>query len=171
MFIITFCFLFSCVAPEKTVETSKQSEKSREQEKPEKIRFDESFDPLTLNDDTWVVEKKSHLHKNQILTSVETNGRYAAQKKELKEQKEQMVFGFRVQLYSTTDYYKALGVRDEAGAKLLDDIYVDYEQPYYKVRAGNFTMRENAEEIKNIAKSLGYADAWVIQTNVLLREK
>lgn len=165
--LIIYILLISCTGVKETVAPRMESEESSDTEKQEKVRFDESFDPLTLNDDTWVIEKKSHLHKNQMVTSGETDEREAGHKKEMKEQ---IVFGFRVQLYSTTDYYMALGVRDEAGAKLLDDIYVDYEQPYYKVRAGNFTMRENAEEIKNIAKSLGYTDAWVIQTNVLLKK-
>ncbi|MBL7960647.1 SPOR domain-containing protein [bacterium] len=166
-FLNIFILLISCTGVKETVAPRIESEGSNDPEKQEKVRFDESFDPLTLNDDTWVIEKKSHLHKNQMVTSVETDERDAADEKEMKEQ---IVFGFRVQLYSTTDYYMALGVRDEAGSKLQDDIYVDYEQPYYKVRAGNFTMRENAEEIKNIAKSLGYTDAWVIQTNVLLKK-
>lgn len=168
LFFIISVLMFSCASSKEPVETNQQSEAHQESKKPDKLRFDESFDPLSLNDDNWVIQKKLLPHKGQEAAFTDTNNRGSGFKKD---PKEQTVFGFRVQLYSTTDYYMALGVRDEAGVKLLDDIYVDYEQPYYKVRAGNFTSREKAEETKNFVKSIGYIDAWVIQTNVLLKGK
>lgn len=171
MRIVSFFILvlfFSCTGADKAVETVQQSKSHQESKKPEKTHFDESFDPLTLTDNPWVIQKKSQRHKEQVVSFSDTNTVGSVSRKD---PKEHVGFGFRVQLYSTTDYYMALGVRDEASAKLNEDIYVDYEQPYYKVRAGNFTDREKAEEIKNLAKTLGYADAWVIQTNVLLREQ
>lgn len=166
--LILLVSLYACAGTKEAKQTSHQSLEKMELKKQEKSTFDESFDPLILNDDDWVVQKKYRGIKEQIEASVEKNTVRTDPEKNLKEQ---IVFGFRVQLYSTTDYYMALTVRDEAGSKIGDDIYVDYEQPYYKIRAGNFTERDKAEAAKNLAKSLGYADAWVVQTNVLLKEQ
>jgi hypothetical protein len=129
-------------------------------------RFDESFDPLTLNDETWVIKKK--FRRTQNLNVVPDSAGINLENDKIKEP---LVFGFRVQLYSTTDYFMAMSVRDEAGGKLKENIYVDYEPPYYKVRAGNFTEREKAEDLKNLSKLLGYTEAWIIRTNVLIKEK
>lgn len=165
--VFVVCF-FSCTSVRESVEIGKKSEENQNSKKTEKQRFNESFDPLSVNDDDWVITKKPSYRKDPLSLFADSLASGDASKKETKEQ---IVFGFRVQLYSTPDYYAALSVRDEAGVKLSEDIYVDYEQPYYKIRAGNFTNREKAEEIKNLAKSIGYADAWVIQTKVLLKEK
>lgn len=165
---LTFIFMaFSCTGTEKTVMTNQEKQNTAKSAEQQKSRFDESFDPLSLDDDDWVIHKKQPGSAGRI-TEV-TDSIYHTS--DYRENKEQIAFGFRVQLYSTTDYYEAMAVRDEAGTKLGADIYVDYEQPYYKVRAGNFTDREKAEEARRTAKSLGYADAWIIQTNVLLKEK
>ncbi len=130
-------------------------------------RFDESFDPAILNDQDWVIKKKTYRGVQTIHAEVDS-GRTGLRKNN---ENEHVAFGFRVQLYSTTDYFIAMAVRDEAGSKLNEDIYVDYEPPYYKVRAGNYTVREQAEETRNLAKSLGYQDAWIIRTNVLIKNK
>jgi hypothetical protein len=168
VFIFLLFFISSCSAAKVTVQPDHNTQTDQTSAKKEEPRFDESFDPLSLNDDPWVIRKKKHRREEQLDTFVGSTHKDSINKKEMKEQ---IVFGFRIQLYSTTDYYQAIGVRDEASAKLSADIYVDYEQPYYKVRAGNFTNREMAEEERNLAKALGYPDAWVIQTNVLLKEK
>ena len=168
-FFLTFLFLiFSCTAVKKAVPPDKETHDTAKPVQQQKPQFDESFDPLSLNDDDWVIRKKQH---HSAVRYAEARDSLYSVDGSRKNSKEQIAFGFRVQLYSTTDYYEAMAVRDEAGTKLGDDIYVDYEQPYYKVRAGNFTDREKAEETRRIAKSTGYADAWIIQTNVLLKEK
>lgn len=167
-FFLIFIFLsFSCTVAQKTVPLD-QEKQNPVKPAQQKSRFDESFDPLSLDDDDWVIHKKQ---LSGVIRITELSDSLDRSNGNQKNHKEPVVFGFRVQLYSTTDYYEAVAVRDEAGTKLGDDIYVDYEQPYYKVRAGNFTDREKAEEARGIAKSLGYIDAWIIQTNVLLKEK
>jgi hypothetical protein len=168
LFLVFLFLTLSCTGVEKAVPPDQETQDTVKSVQQQKSRFDESFDPLSLDDDDWVIQKKQHsgaIRIEEVSDSLEHgNGNR-------KYNKEQVAFGFRVQLYSTTDYYEAMAVRDEAGTKLGDDIYVDYEQPYYKVRAGNFTDRQKAEEARGLAKSFGYADAWIIQTNVLLKEK
>lgn len=166
-FLILLFLISSCTVAQKSV-TPDQETQNPAKPAQQKSRFDESFDPLSLDDDDWVIQKKQHSGAIRIEEVSDSLDHGHGNRKI---NKEQVIFGFRVQLYSTSDYYEAMAVRDEAGTKLGDDIYVDYEQPYYKVRAGNFTDRQKAEEARSLAKSFGYTDAWIIQTNVLLKEK
>ena len=164
---IGLAVFISCTTAKETSKTEKNRTVHTDTIKQSDNRFDESFDPLTLNDEPWVIKKKfrrATQNSNVVPDSTGIN-------LENDKTKELLVFGFRVQLYSTTDYFIAMALRDEAGGKLNENIYVDYEPPYYKVRAGNFTEQEKAEDLKNLAKSLGYSEAWIIRTNVLIKEK
>ena len=127
--------------------------------------YDESFDPETLNDH-WIIEPR--VAKTQP---------YTAQAEEPvkadpgPKPREQVVLGYRVQVKATTDYYKAIEVLDDAQTKFAELIYLDYEPPYYKIRLGNFTAKEEAEEYKGFAQQMGYGDAWVVQTKVVIRNR
>jgi hypothetical protein len=46
-------------------------------------------------------------------------------------------------------------------------LYLDYEVPYYKLRVGDFSVREEAENMLPEIKAIGYRNAWVAR--VLLR--
>jgi hypothetical protein len=128
--------------------------------------FDESFDPRSLNDDVW--ELRSH-SRATALKEVSGYSFDFERKTLIRDEKDVSVMGYRVQLFVSTNYYEALALRDSAAAKMTENVYFDYEQPYYKIRLGNFTEREKAEGVKERAKSLGYPDAWVIQTKVIIR--
>lgn len=76
--------------------------------------------------------------------------------------------GYRVQLFSTTDYYAALRARNEALIRFDREIYFDFESPYYKIRMGDFINRQEAEAVKDQARQFGYHEAWVVQTIVFV---
>lgn len=66
-----------------------------------------------------------------------------------KERKAVEVEGFRVQVYSSnnsktgkTGAFDKSAKLEEAG--LLDAVYVQYQQPFWKVRVGDYTNREDA---------------------------
>ncbi len=132
------------------------------------IMIDESFDMDQLNDFLWVIEPlirplpPSDTIPKKILQAAETGSG---------ELKTVTVPGFRVQLYSSSDYYAAVRVRNEATLRFHEDVYFDFEPPYYRVRIGNFTDRISADELRDAARSLGFPDAWVIQTNVTVTKQ
>jgi len=47
----------------------------------------------------------------------------------------------------------------------------EFNSPYYKIRVGNCTTREAAEELLKRAANLNYRDAWIIRTPVKTEEK
>ncbi len=74
--------------------------------------------------------------------------------------------GFRVQLAASTDHAEARRLAREAGQRLGTEVYVEFEAPYYKVRAGDFAGRGPALQLRDRAKGYGYAEAWVVATTI-----
>ena len=131
------------------------------------IKLNESFDVKALNDHLWIVEPVIRILP--VSDTVETSGSLSEDNRE-NESGTITVPGFRVQLFSTTDYYSAISTRNEALTKFTEEIFLDFEQPYYKIRVGNFTDKQKADELRIIARSIGYPEAWVIQTKVTINK-
>lgn len=74
--------------------------------------------------------------------------------------------GFRVQLMAAGSRTDAERIAREARARLTVSVYVDFESPYFKVRAGDFTDRAKALELRDRARANGYSEAWVVTTTV-----
>ena len=74
--------------------------------------------------------------------------------------------GFRVQLIAAADRIEAETFAREARSRLGVPIHVDFEAPYYKVRAGDFFDRVDALALRDRARANGYEGAWVIATRV-----
>jgi len=80
-----------------------------------------------------------------------------------------MVAGYRVQLFASNTNDGANQVASEARFKFTDQVYVEYDAPYYKVRVGDFINRSDAEILREKAKNSGYPDAWIVQTEVVAK--
>ena len=70
---------------------------------------------------------------------------------------------YRVQLYTTKDLGTAQAVSKEAKADFGQDVQIDYETPYYKVRVGVFASPQAAEPLLAEARSHGYTGAWAVR--------
>ena len=77
-----------------------------------------------------------------------------------------IIEGFRVQMLATGDRGKAENLKNELFLNYVDDIYVVFEAPNYKVRMGNFIDRKNAEKFRQILVNSGYPSAWIIRTRI-----
>ncbi|HXG01308.1 MAG TPA: SPOR domain-containing protein [Bacteroidota bacterium] len=79
-----------------------------------------------------------------------------------------LVSGFRVQLYATTNVDEINARKVDAEAAFPDvRFYVVYDPPTYKLRAGNFLSRPEAEAFALRMQANGYPDAWVVPDRVL----
>ncbi|UCC45682.1 MAG: SPOR domain-containing protein [Candidatus Zixiibacteriota bacterium] len=77
---------------------------------------------------------------------------------------------YRVQIATSKLYgesRKAAAVAEEIFDR---PVFVDYEVPYYKVRVGNFNLRDRAEEYQQKARAAGYSNAWVVMVTVNPKE-
>lgn len=77
-----------------------------------------------------------------------------------------VVLGFRVQLSASGSSADAHREADKARTRLGTDVYVEFEAPLYKVRAGDFRDRAEAVTLRARARGNGYPEAWVVETEI-----
>jgi len=78
----------------------------------------------------------------------------------------QIVSGYRVQLFAASKQQVARRVQLDAERRLGVLVYLVYVAPQYKVRAGDFTNRKEADNLCNFAYEEGFRDAWVVKSQV-----
>jgi hypothetical protein len=79
----------------------------------------------------------------------------------------EMDMGFRVQLYSTPSIDEAKARKEEAEALFPDEwFYMEYDAPTYKIRAGNFRTRFDADRFARLLVEKGFADSWSVPSKV-----
>jgi hypothetical protein len=80
----------------------------------------------------------------------------------------EIVSGYRVQLVSTKDIDAANAKKSEVETAFPEEwFYLVYEAPTYKLRAGNFRARIEAERFLKQLAEKGFADAWAVPDKVL----
>ncbi len=77
-----------------------------------------------------------------------------------------IVQGWKVQLSSVTDQNLANQMKAEAQGKTDIDVSIKWFDNSYKILAGNFTVIEEAEVLRDEMRNKGYEGAFVIGTNV-----
>lgn len=157
---IALALIINCAGPRKTTveETEKQPE--------DKYYYDESFDPVSLDDDDIVIDKEK----------TETAAVETKPDKEITEEPE-LAFkesdGFRVQLLATTSIEKATLVQQTAKDQFEDlnrKTYLIFETPHWKVRVGDALTRNAAEIIREEARKLGYDEAFIVRSKVIVED-
>jgi len=79
--------------------------------------------------------------------------------------------GYRVQVVSTDNMDEANQVRAEIYFNTKNkEVYITFEPPFYKVKAGDFTSHSEANDYKFKLNQLGYTEARVIQETVNIFE-
>lgn len=158
MVILWMVLMLGCASstPEKAVSPESQSI----------LKLDESFDPFSLKDEDIVfpVPKQTKSRSEPSYLPVEENIPIENQFLENK-----LIEGFRIQLLSTKDLESATRSKAMVQERLSNlplKFYLEFDSPYYKVRAGDFKTREEAESMRGIIRSRGYPQAWIVKTKV-----
>ncbi len=159
--LLAIIMMFGCASVKST------SKESIPEEKVQKGKFDESFDPLTLNDDDISVGDREITSPADIKAGQDRDAGYNQPSMEpVKE-----VDGFRVQILATRNIETATLVQQEATDQfgvLKFKTYLTFEAPLYKVRVGNAIDRNEAERIREIAKDYGYKEAFIVRSKVVI---
>ncbi len=74
--------------------------------------------------------------------------------------------GYRVQLFWGTELEYARQVKTAAEERLDVPVYLGSKGSHYYVRAGDFTDRRRALEYCRLARKQGFADAWVVKSDL-----
>ena len=80
---------------------------------------------------------------------------------------EALATGWRVQVLATPD--RAIAERYAGGLDALaggEPVYVEWVQPWWKVRVGDFVAREPAERLRERLVALGIPEAWTVRTTI-----
>lgn len=80
-----------------------------------------------------------------------------------------LIEGFRVQLFATQDIEKATLEKKEAEFSFTEDrvpVYIEFDSPMYKVRIGDCATRDEAEQLRELARRKGYSTSWIVKTKV-----
>lgn len=76
--------------------------------------------------------------------------------------------GYRVQILSTNNVDEATSKKEELQT-MLDSlkVYLVYDAPYYKIRVGDCTNREEAAILRDQLRENGLAEAWIVPDQII----
>jgi hypothetical protein len=81
---------------------------------------------------------------------------------------EEFVQGFRVQIFSSPNIDLAKQKLSEAEAYFPTEwFYIQYDPPAYKIRAGNFIQRYEADRFGKLAVERGFNESWTVPEKVV----
>jgi hypothetical protein len=85
---------------------------------------------------------------------------------------EELIQGYRVQIYSTANIDAARQKKGEAEGYFPGEFfYLEYDPPAYKIRAGNFRERYEADRFVKLAAERGFSDSWAVPEKVFRHPK
>jgi hypothetical protein len=162
-----------CLSSKQTARTEPSRAENPADEKPQPetrptpvktyVAQNEDFDPLLLKAPEFrIARKQTGLKKVDTL-------KIAASFPAKIDTSWQTVPGYQVQLLQTEDAKLARATVKEAILALNADVETLYEAPYYKLRAGRFVNRYDAEQLQNLATEKGYVNCWVVRTQIKVR--
>ncbi len=125
----------------------------------ESTPWNEDFDPLSLKDYKLNIEPRKA--KVEDVVTVEQLLRGGGETDTVSVGRE--IPGFRVQLISTRDEEAARSVMRNAVISFSENVYREYDNPYYKIRVGDFKSRYEASLLQEKAIELGFHEAWVVR--------
>ena len=134
--------------------------------------YDESFDPLSLNDDD--IEIKSDKESPQVKKKPVEAAAAVEETPTTSNLPFKETDGYRVQLLTTKSYEAATVAQQTAAeqfAPLNLKTYIKFEAPLYKVRVGDALTRSEAEEIRETARDFGYKGAFIVRSKVMVQER
>ncbi len=83
-----------------------------------------------------------------------------------KDGKEQSPDGFRIQCFASSQIERIRSEQKLLETKVKYPVYVVFNAPYYKLLAGDFTKKGDADIALVKLKEAGYKDAWVARTKI-----
>lgn len=161
---IGFSALVGCTAQARYAEKPKESTRQKS--------MTSTLNPLGLPQDTVIVTTSNSAAEKKFLEQLRTSQQTKAQSGT----DTAVVAGslnnqvYRVQLLTVDSYSDArhaLAVAEE----IFDlPVSLTYDQPYYKLRVGEFVTKSDGDAYLAKAKTAGYPNAWVLLTTVGVKE-
>lgn len=126
--------------------------------------YDESFDPASVREVPFTIPRKTEKKLVQSQTALPVPADTTAA-----DTSWITVQGYQLQLLQTENGAQARETLRNAILDLSTDVEIVYDAPYYKLRAGKFLNRYDAERLQSLADEKGYANSWVVRTPIKVR--
>jgi len=165
-----FClFLLSCQPAKQVADESADSGKTS-------AVSNRGFDPLELSADRDIIPIKYPRSGSILGSDIETSGDSASADSGLTSAVIPMSMdttnsqAYRIQVFTSKLYGEAKKELRIAEEIFDRPVFVDYEVPYFKVRVGSFSDRDEAEKYRQKVKAAGYRTAWVVIVNLAVKK-
>lgn len=156
LILLSAFFIMSCAGTQEVVKDDTPL--------PDVYQYDESFDPLTLDDDDIIIAGDDNLQViDNPVDNPDINNPTVMKEKT----------GFRVQILATKNIETASLFDQEASERFnnLDHkTYLIFEAPLYKIRVGDCEERAQAEELRDQALQYGYRESFIVRTKIQVEE-
>ncbi len=159
--ILSLLFLVACAGTRPEPEAERVPEAQA-------ADYDESFDPMSLEDGDIVIESTAKI-KTEPANDIRSTGPEPVDSEVVLKE----IDGFRVQILATNSIENATLVEQEADEQFGvqgHKAYMIFEAPLYKIRVGDCATRDQADDIREMAKQIGYKKAFVVRTKVRVPE-
>ena len=146
--------------PEKTQETGPPFNPLEYDEKETDISF------VPVKKETSAIAK--HLAEDQYVVINTDRTAWEEEQKRLRslEEDEEHRLGFRIQIYTSTFIDSAIAMKDSLERTINALFYLEHDDPYYKIRLGNYTTRDEAENLREKIVGYGYKEAWIVRSEI-----
>jgi len=160
LYIVLVALIFLMFGCSGTQQLTQESNAPVEKQRGSGI-INEYFDPLILEEDDLVIKKTiSTESRSDNMEAVMSEPTMTG------EQPDQLA-GFRVQICAVSEEEKARQIQREAILRFTEEeVYLIYDNPYYKVRVGDCLTRYDADRLQQYAVEKGFTDAWVVKTKI-----
>jgi len=125
--------------------------------------YEATLNPADYDQEVEVVEK-AHVEEKKQQAPLEIP-------KDSLVVEEEVVQGFRIQVFSSSGVDEAALMKDVVAGKFIgDSVYVVYDAPVYKIRVGDFVNRYEANQRLPEFTEKGYRDAWIVPDRIVHRK-
>jgi hypothetical protein len=129
---------------------------------PESKGIVEDWDPLSVKEEEYTVVPSDAAAP---IASSSAASKTPSSSSALDGEEENQVPGFRIQILSTSSETAARDEKSKAMLRFNQKVYLVFDAQY-KVRVGDFLTYEEAKPLRELAVQKGYADAFIVRTQV-----
>ena len=125
-------------------------------------RYEKTFNPSDFDDAIEVVQKQHEFEQQRAAAGLQQDSIVV---------ESELVQGYRIQIFASGSFDEANAMKQTAVQRLTEDsVYVVFDPPVYKVRAGDFRSRVEANQRLGVISALGFTDAWVVGDKIMVQK-
>jgi hypothetical protein len=152
-----------CTSSRPFIRDEEPKQETPKEDKHSLAEYEATLNPADYDQEVEVVEK-SHVEEKKQQSPLEIP-------KDSLAVEEEVVQGFRIQVFSSSGVDEATLMKDVVTKKFIgDSVYVVYDAPVYKVRVGDFVNRYEANQRLPEFTEKGYRDAWIVPDRIVHRK-